>query len=100
MAIVRFANEILNDADTMTAFFEAFPNAKEIKLPEGAQTYKLFNAAGKLPNGDVIPDNDDIIVLYFQRNGSKTKIDRYEKVWYNNVAGKKVFKTLKDLTNA
>lgn len=96
MAIVRFSNVLLNDPETMVAFYEAFPNAKEIPLPNGAQEYKLFEANGTI-NGKELPDNDNIIVLHFHRNGGRTKIAKWEPVWYNNVEGKQILKNLRDM---
>lgn len=103
MAIARISNEIVTtDYETMIAFHEAFPDAEELKLPEGAQDYKLFEVNGAL-NGKKLPEGDDIVVILFRKPINSNQVEAYdfELVWYNDIkTGKPTVKTLKDFTIA
>lgn len=101
MAIVRFANDIVTqDAETFAAFKEQFPSATEIKLPEGAQAYKLFRVEDSF-NGEQLPKGDDIIVINFaKRMNGPVVVTGWDRVWYNDVSGKPRFKNLEDMNNA
>lgn len=61
MALAQLAKHFVNEADSMRAFFEKFPNAKEVGSPVESM-FKVFLVEGwDVPEGD-----NDIIDIVFE----------------------------------